>query len=644
MKDWLALDCECVAWEGSRFVTVPEFVAGGLVTSVAPDEVMLFRDKEAMRAVVLRAAREGVEIVGHNLAFDLLVLGLVPELDWHVYDTMIADLLHRLSRDDCEDDHGPPRQRGLATLFGRELAGKGDTQLRFGEYRYAPLPAEYESYLREDVLATRWVYLDQQRWGGVPGGTSEMLRQVRASLALTRISMTGLPVDQIELARQQEVFGQELKRLQKELLGHGLYRPESRGPRGGLKKEGFEAKKFRRYMTDLAAARGLVLEQTDKGLVAIGEDALAPYRDDPVVSTWLAALDTQKIIGTFLNAWQDVERVHCRYNLLMRTGRTSCSDPNLQQVPSRGVRGGVKAVFVAPPGRVFYELDYAQLELCCLAQLTQGRMLELINAGKDLHRELGAVYFRKPAADVTKEERQLMKAANFGLPGGMGAKKFRSFIKSNGLPDPGETRTRDLINAWLEAYPEMEQWLAEGRGVNDRRVCRVWSGRDGESEAFTRACWEVALSRIGARSVPSHIYSSIVKGHGSPEVEAWVMGRDVVVTGGRRRYPVSYTEQRNTRFQGLAADLAKDALARIVLEGSEVATVHAFVHDSVLISVPDDDSREQRAGCIADSMLLAERRWLPSCRAGVEISGPGRSWLDAKNGPKQMKNQEVNRN
>lgn len=637
-RPWIALDTETTRWEDARFHTVPQFVAGGIVTSASPDCVTLYRDREEMRQAVFLAIAADNVIVGHNLAFDLLVLDLVPCEGWIVYDTMIGDLLLRLAADDCADDSpGPPIPRSLERLFGRELSGKGTTQLRFGDYLHAPLPAEFERYLREDVLATRYVY-QQQLAHTLPGGDAEMLRQVRAALALTHVTMNGLAINRREVERQSAIFQAELARLQGMLKEHGLFRPEARGPRGGIKKAGFEVKKFRVYVEALAKARGVVLSETEGGKTAVGEAALAPLRDDPVIMLWLEAQDNIKMLGTFLSHWH-VDSVHPRYSLMMRTGRTSCSDPNLQQVPSRGVRGGVKTVFIPPPGRVFFELDYAQLELCCLAQLTKGRMLKLINEGRDLHRELGAVYFRKPVESVTKEERQLMKCANFGLPGGMGATKFRTFIMSNGLPDPGEKAARDLINAWLEAYPEMEDWLAEDRS-NDRRVSRVWSGRaDGESEAFVTACWELAYHRLHGQRMPHHIYTNILKGVGNGEVEAWLVGREVEVLGGRRRYPVSYTEQRNTRFQGLAADLAKEALTRIVLEQSGICTVHAFVHDSVLISVPEG----QNANAVAQTMLDAERHWLPDCRAGVEIAGPGQSWWEARTGPKIMKNEEVNR-
>ena len=54
---------------------------------------------------------------------------------------------------------------------------------------------------------------------------------------------------------------------------------------------------------------------------------------------------------------------------------------------------------------------------------------------------------------------------------------------------------------------------------------------------------------------------------------------------GRIRGRVSYSQCRNTPFQGLAADGAKLALWRLMREGYRIV---GFVHDEVLIELPDE--------------------------------------------------------
>ena len=58
-------------------------------------------------------------------------------------------------------------------------------------------------------------------------------------------------------------------------------------------------------------------------------------------------------------------RMHAYFKPMVRTGRTSCSGPNLQNLPRDG---GVRGQYEAPKGSVFFQCDYSQLELCALAQ------------------------------------------------------------------------------------------------------------------------------------------------------------------------------------------------------------------------------------------------------------------------------------
>ena len=113
---------------------------------------------------------------------------------------------------------------------------------------------------------------------------------------------------------------------------------------------------------------------------------------------------------------------------------------------------------------------------------------------------------------------------------------------------------------------------------------------------------------------------------------------------GRQRHPVSYTEYRNTQFQGLAANIQKDALARILLDAPKLIDVqmHAQVHDSVIVSV--QEGRGDLVREVARRMLSAAAKWLPDVLVKVELCGPGRSWHEAKlAGEDVLSTDELNR-
>ena len=119
----------------------------------------------------------------------------------------------------------------------------------------------------------------------------------------------------------------------------------------------------------------------------------------------------------FLDRWEDDlgfdKRIHPSFNLTnVVTGRTSCQNPNLQQVPrEKDVRG----LFSAPEGRCFFEADYSQLELRIAAEYSHDPvMLEIYKSGGDIHTTTAKLM--TGGREPTKEERGKAKAVNFGRP------------------------------------------------------------------------------------------------------------------------------------------------------------------------------------------------------------------------------------
>ena len=66
-------------------------------------------------------------------------------------------------------------------------------------------------------------------------------------------------------------------------------------------------------------------------------------------------------------------RVHPRYTNILRTGRTSCNSPNIQQLPSREKTYPLKLMYRAPEGAVLCATDFSFIELTKVnAQLSCG--------------------------------------------------------------------------------------------------------------------------------------------------------------------------------------------------------------------------------------------------------------------------------
>src|SRR5262249_35864562 len=124
------------------------------------------------------------------------------------------------------------------------------------------------------------------------------------------------------------------------------------------------------------------------------------------------------------------------------SGRMSCSDPNLQQVP----HGPYRQCIVAPAGRVLVKADYSQIGLRAAAKITGDKALrKAYRRGEDLH----VLTARKVLGiqEVSKGHRQLAKALNFGLLYGMGAARFRDYAQSQ----YGLTLTEDEAKRYRDA-------------------------------------------------------------------------------------------------------------------------------------------------------------------------------------------------
>jgi DNA polymerase I-like protein with 3'-5' exonuclease and polymerase domains len=615
----------------------PTFVALGAKVDDGP--VIIETDRERARNLVIGALTAGMTTVAHNSCFDFTVLGIIPEEGARTYDTMIADLLLRLAKNDCRTwrrEGSPKFFQKLSDLAPwRSFEGKGSTQLSFRPG--VPLTEEQERYLRNDVEATYELYRKQTA-RGVPGGTREINLHLRAQMALECLTRTGFNVDRAENRRQQAGLKRQLRDARAGLKEYGLYRPAYTGPKGGKYKATLSTTEMRALVEKWGEEEGVGLSKTKTGLTSIDHDCLQLFQAHPEAVAWQGYRDAEKLLKTYLQAWeQGGETIHPRYNPMVRSGRISCYGPNLTNVPSRNWRKQVKKVLIPPPGRVFFELDYGQLELCCLAYLLpSGQLRKMIDDGVDVHRYLGTLYFGKSAEEITKQERFLMKCANFGLPVGMGVEKFRRHVRSFGLEDPGVLATKKLIAAHRRAFPELRRYIQDDSGV-PRNYQAVWSGdaeKWGISPEIEEMAWEeagAALERLSQAkvSLPTKLREELERHEGSPALARWLVHRKVVVDGGRTRCPVSYTEAKNTRFQGLASNLTKVALARVVLE-CDRCLVHGFIHDSLLISVREYGNHKWSVGGVARIMLDAAHKWLPGVRVTVEAKGPGRSWFEVQ--------------
>ncbi|MDD5433211.1 MAG: DNA polymerase, partial [Candidatus Pacebacteria bacterium] len=116
-------------------------------------------------------------------------------------------------------------------------------------------------------------------------------------------------------------------------------------------------------------------------------------------------------------------RIHPHFHQLgTETGRMSCSDPNLQNIPTKTKMGNkIRECFVPESGFIFLSADYSQMDFRIAAGLSgDKKMIEFLRQGKDIHLMTASLIFKIQESDVSEKQRYLAKTLNYGVLYGLG--------------------------------------------------------------------------------------------------------------------------------------------------------------------------------------------------------------------------------
>ena len=222
--------------------------------------------------------------------------------------------------------------------------------------------------------------------------------------------------------------------------------------------------------------------RTSTGDMSTGKHALLRLVDaHEIPKLLLERKKYDRVITGFFTPWKDFlkrdGRLHTTYKIAeTSTGRLSAENPNLQQVPRDS---NVRSLICAPPGKVFIEGDYSQLELRVAAYVAGAEsMKECYRRGEDLHRKTAAQIAGITPEEVTKAQRTAAKAVNFGYIYGMWWRSFKEYaFDSYGVvvTDEEAKRSREV---YFETYPELVPWHDyQKRYVREHKYVKTATGR-----------------------------------------------------------------------------------------------------------------------------------------------------------------------
>ncbi len=272
------------------------------------------------------------------------------------------------------------------------------------------------------------------------------------------------------------------------------------------------------------------------------------------------------------------DRLHASYRQLNHnaTGRFSCSDPNLQQVPSRGSDGATfRKLFVVPAGKKLIKADLAGIELRIMAWLSQDQvMIDAFMKESDLHRLTAAAMAGKEPVEVTKAERTAAKAVNFGLIYGCGAKRLMESAKYEYGVDMTETEAESSREAFFKTYPGIGIWHAKQKKLRFHPIPHYF-------HRYGRGYFKFDLVAVRTASRRKRIWPNY---------------------GGKTRATV--TRLYNSPDQGSGADLLKTAMSDFYLRLTRNAwpgtRLVATVHDELVVEAPAELAEE-----VATELVMA---------------------------------------
>lgn len=261
------------------------------------------------------------------------------------------------------------------------------------------------------------------------------------------------------------------------------------------------------------------------------------------------------------------------------TGRLSCKDPNLQNIPVRSEQGRrIRSAFTAPENKVYISADYSQIELVVMAHLSKDpAMCKAFIDGTDVHKATASLIYKVSPDEVTPDMRRLAKTINFGVIYGMSA-----FRLSNEL-GISRTQAQQFISDYFTEYKNIQNFISETiqSAHEKRRVSTIYNR--------TRFIPQINNTNKNEQAAAERIAV-------------------------------------NTPIQGSAADIVKLAMLKVtdaLNHNPTGAKLLVQVHDELIFECPDDkESIEKSIAIIKDSMENAFKLSIP-LRVSIEY---GKNW------------------
>ena len=539
--------------------------------------------KDALSQLLRLFSNPKVHLIMHNGKFDLKILAgqlkKYPEfsqsnsnLDFlkaKLSDTMIMAWLQnpeRIGKNGYSLEYLGETLLGLKGIEFSDLVKKGQT--------FADLPLENAyPYAAEDADFTLQLYekLNQKEFPKIDKDKTLFDFEMEILPILAQMELTGIHLDTATLHAYNKELAEGIKKAEENIY----------------KEVGHEF--------NIASPKQLQTVLFEERHLKPGKKTKTGYSTDTSVLEELAYLDSvpkmileyremSKLQSTYVETLPKLVdnqgRIHTDFvQSGTATGRLSCRDPNLQNIPVRNEAGRrIRSAFIAPQGKILISADYAQIELVVLAHLSHDKnMCQAFIEGKDVHKSTAALIYGVKPEEVNPEMRRIAKTINFGVIYGMSA--FR-LAQDLGI---SRTQAKDFIDSYFRTYSNIQNFITN-------------TIQSAEEKGYIETIFKRRRPILNINS------------------------RNKIEKAAAERIAV------NSPVQGSAADIVKKAMINIfqaLKEKNSPAKLLLQVHDELIFECPDEPAIvEETINLIRDKMENAVKLSVP-LRVSIES---GDSW------------------
>lgn len=516
---------------------------------------------------------EKTEKIGQNIKYDMIVLNRYGvNVKGKIFDTMIA---HYVIQPEIHHnmDYLAEIYLNYKTIKIDELIGpKGKNQKNMRDLN----PKDIYRYACEDADVTLKLknILEKEL---VKNNAEKLFREIEMPLVPVLVNMetNGVRIDPEALKQTSVHLTARMNEIEKEIY-------QLAGEEFNISSP----KKVGEILFDKLKLNEKA-KKTKTGQYITSEEVLESLRSKhAIIDKILGFRGLKKLLSTYIDSLpllinKRTGKIHTSFNqTVTSTGRLSSSNPNLQNIPIRNEDGKeIRKAFIPDDGCKFFSADYSQIELRIMAHLSQDKnMIEAFNEGNDIHAATASKLYKKPIAEITRDERSKAKTANFGIIYGISV--FGLAERMN----VSRQEAKELIEGYFATYPQIKEYM-------DKSI-------------------EVAREK-------GYIETILGRKRFLPDINS----RNAVVRGYAERNAI------NAPIQGSAADIIKVAMINIYnrfQSESLKSKMILQVHDELNFSVyPNEEEIVQKI--VVEEMEKAYKMRVPL----NADSGWGNNWLEA---------------